>query len=63
MTYNVFSGTLNPTDFTSSKENANTQLFNAIFFWDYPGDRVPEEIFFWTFMVQGNITGVDTPII
>ena len=28
------------------------------FFWDYPSEPVPEEIF-WTFMVQGKITEVD----
>jgi len=25
-------------------------------FQDYPDEPVPEEIFFWTFMVQGKIT-------
>jgi len=30
------------------------------FFWDYPGELVPEESFFWTFMVQGKITEADT---
>jgi len=33
------------------------------FFGDYPGEPVPEEIFFWTFMVQGRITEADTPTI
>jgi len=33
------------------------------FFCDYPGEPVPEEIFFWTFTVKGNITEADTPTI
>jgi len=33
------------------------------FYRDYPGEPVPEEIFFWTFMVQGKITEADTPTI
>ena len=32
-------------------------------FRDYPGEPVPEEIFFCTFMVQGKITKADTPTI
>jgi len=30
------------------------------FFWDYTSEPVPEEIFFWTFMVQGRISEEDT---
>jgi len=41
----------------------NTQPFYSPFFQDYPGEPVPEEIFFWTFMVQGKITEGDTPTI
>ena len=33
------------------------------FFWDHPDELVSEEIFFWTFMVQGKITEADTPTI
>ena len=33
------------------------------FFRDYPGEPLPEEIFFWTFMVQGEITEADTSTI
>jgi len=33
------------------------------FYRDYPGEPVPEEIFFWTFMVQWKITEADTPTI
>jgi len=32
-------------------------------FRDYLGEPVPEEIFFWTFMVQWNIREADTPTI
>jgi len=34
-----------------------------LFFWDYLGEPVPEEIFFWTLMVHGKITEADTPTI
>jgi len=39
-------------------------VFMALF-WDYPGEPVPEEIFFWSldFMVQRKITNADTPTI
>jgi len=30
------------------------------FFQDYPGEPVPEEIFFWTSVVQGKITEANT---
>jgi len=30
-------------------------------FQDYSGEPVPEDIFFWTFIVQGKITEADTP--
>ena len=30
------------------------------FFQDYQGEPVPEEIFFWTLMVQGKTTEADT---
>jgi len=30
------------------------------FFRDHPGELVPEDIFFWTFMVQGKMTEADT---
>jgi len=33
------------------------------FSWDYPAQAVLEEIFFWTFMVQGKTTEADTLII
>jgi len=33
------------------------------FFQDHPSEPVPEEIFFWTFMVQGKITHGDSPTI
>ena len=43
--------------------HTHTQTHTAIlwpFFQDHPGEPVPEEIFFWTFMVQGKITEADT---
>ena len=30
------------------------------FFRDHPGEPVPEESFFWTYIVQGKITEADT---
>ena len=46
--------------------NTHTHTHTAVlqpFFWDYPDEPLPEEIFFWTFMVQGMITEADTPTI
>jgi len=37
--------------------------FTALFLGLPGGELVPEEIFFWTFMVQGKTTEADTPTI
>ena len=52
----------------SYNDNNNTlrhtpQPFYGPFFPDYPGEPKPEEIFFWTFRVQGKITEADAPTI
>jgi len=44
------------------ESHTHTRLFYSPFFRDYPGELVPKEIFFWTFMVQGKITD-NTPTI
>jgi len=42
-----------------ARTNTHTTVLR-LFFQDHPGEPVPEEIFFWTFMVQGKITEADT---
>jgi len=42
----------------SNTDNRFTALFR-----DHPSEPVPQENFFWTFMVQGKITEADTPTI
>jgi len=51
---------------TVTQATLSKHIHTAIF-WpfsqDHLGEPVPEEIFFWTFMVQGKITEADTPTI
>ena len=43
----------------------HTQTHNhlRLFFWDYPGEPVPEESLLLDFVVQGKITEADTPTV
>jgi len=45
----------NFTSHTHTRSHTHTTVLRP-FFWDYPSEPVPEEIFFWTFMVQGRIS-------
>jgi len=47
-------------DTAKNEEQTHTQTVLWPFFRDHPGEPVPEENFFWTFMVQGEITEADT---
>ena len=47
---------------THTPWHAHTTVFRP-FFRDHAGEPLPEENFFWTFMVQGKITEADTSTI
>jgi len=46
----------------SSEKNHHTTTVLRPFFWDHPGEPVPEENF-WTLWCKGRLTEADTPTI
>jgi len=48
--------------YTHKHTHAHTTILRPLF-RDYLGEPVPEEIFFWTFVMVGKMTDADTPII